>query len=190
MRQKDGKTNKKIVLIVVGVVIFLVIGIFVFSIVKDKIETNKKIENIKVTHEDLKNKVKSYNMLRVNLYRSFEEIYHNDIHFIHSENTSLLYDYEDKVIFMLDVGKELDKNCVTIYNNKEVDNICNTYRKDLEIIANVFISDVNEYNAEIDKYNKENNDNLELFKFKNINEYIDYNGDGIFSKEEEKNEEK
>ena len=57
--------------------------------------------------------------------------------------------------FKNEKGKELDKNCVTIYNNKEVDNICNTYRKDLEIIANVFISDVNEYNAEIDKYNKE-----------------------------------
>ena len=80
--------------------------------------------------------------------------------------------------------------CTGIYNDSEINKVCNSYKTVYEKIVNLYISDIDNYNNFITKYNENKNDKLELIE-KIHKDYIDYDEDGIVyggaSDEENKN---
>jgi len=180
--------NKKIILIIFAIVVFIILGIFIFNIISDKIKTNKKMENINNAYIKIGELVESYKSFKDYMYKSLNDLYEETIDFVHSENLSLLGTYEDKVFLIEEQVNILNDECITIYNDKKVNDICNSYKTDFEKIVNLLVSDILEYNKTIKKYNEELSKDLPIYNFNFYSDYIDYDNDGIFLQKEEVNE--
>ena len=91
------------------------------------------------------------------------------------EEENIIKEIEKKV-------KKLDTSCHNTFNNKDVNKICNNYKKYYETIINIFVNDVKDVNDIVKKYNENNTDKLEEYQT-NYN-YIDYNKDGKYLERE------
>ena len=73
------------------------------------------------------------------------------------------------------------------YPDGTIDSKCNNYKVIYEQVINYFVTDINNYNNNIKKYNeyqKSINSNLILNIYKTDKDYIDYNEDKIFDGKE------
>ena len=186
--ETSNKNNKKRILMIIVGIIFIALSYFAFSVINDKITTNRKMKKINNAYKEMGELVENYNEFKTYMYKSLNDLYHETIDFVHSENLSLLGTYEDKVFLIEKEVKILDKECVTIYEDKKVNGICNSYKKDFEKIVNLLVSDIFKYNETIKKYNEELNKELVIYKFVFYPDYIDYDDDGIFLQKDGKNE--
>lgn len=185
---------KKKTLTIVGIILFIliIIGIiasnFIKNIKEDKKITKQNIEIIETNYEKLKKEVENYNNSRRKIATFINNFYYDTIENNYQNNLDLLEKHDDIVETITEKINILDKKCNTLYNDPKIDNICNNYKKDYEIIVNVFINDLNNYNNKLITYNKDNNKELLLFKSENAIDYIDYNKDKIYEKKDEVND--
>lgn len=184
---------KKKKLIISGIIVILIgiislILVFINNINNDKKITKENINSINESYNNIKEEVVNYNNLRKDITDIINNFYYDTIEKNYLNNLKVLEDYDSVINKIINYIKILDNKCNIIYNDYETDNICNNYKIDYETIVNVFINDINSYNKKLDLYNKDNSKNLELFKSKHIDDYIDYNGDNIYLEKEEVNE--
>ena len=183
--------NKKILIIVillVSVVVISFVTMFVNNINEDKEIVKKNIETINETYESYKDEVNNYNKSREDISLFINNFYYDKIENEYSNNLEKLNNYDEIMNKITNKIKIFEEKCITIYNDNNINSICNNYKNDYEIIVNVYLNDINNYNNKLNSYNKDNNKKLDLFKSKYINNYIDYNNDGIYSKKDEVNE--
>ena len=69
----------------------------------------------------------------------------------------------------------LDSKCNIIYSDSNVNNKCKNYKYNYELIVNVYMNDINNYNKKLNSYNDNYDEKLEEYKTKY--NYIDYNND-------------
>ena len=184
--------KKKYLFIGVGVVLFGVIVLSILSLIKsfnkDKQEMLESGNLIKEAYDNVKKEVENYNNIRIDIAKLTDNFYYSTIVDVYDDNLEKFNTYDS---IINDITKQItviDSKCGQLYNEKEVNDICNIYKKDYETIVNVFINDINSYNNKLSSYNDDEEGNLELFKSNYISDYVDYNGDGIYLKKDGINE--
>lgn len=184
--------KKSIILIGVIVVIIVIITYLIVMFVKNVSNDKKIVEDntntINNSYNVIKYQITNYNSLRDKVSSFINDFYYENIEDNYLSNIEALNNYDEIINKITNEVKILDTKCNIVYTDKEVNNICNNYKKDYEIIVNVFVNDINKYNSKLNSYNKDLNKAKELFKSKYINDYIDYNKDNIYEKKEEVND--
>ncbi len=117
-----------------------------------------------------------------NLY--IESMYQND-----AVVKNKLSNYENLVDELEKNAKSLDKLCTDVYYPDSVANSkCSNYKTIYEQVVNYFVSDINDYNKSVKKFNeyqKVIDPNLVLKKYSTKKDYIDFDNDGEFAGKEE-----
>ena len=100
--------------------------------------------------------------------------------------------YEVQVGEIEDISVYLKEKCKKTYSILEANNKCNAYYINLEKTINLFVGEVDYFNAKIDEYNKwivEENENpltinkyeeLDKYVSKKYDAYVDLNNDGTY----------
>ena len=128
------------------------------------------------------NRDELYNVVLSNVY--YDTMYDED-----KDIKNKLSNYENLVDELTKNTNNLNKLCNNMYYSSSTTNSkCNNYKSIYEQVVNYFVSDINIYNDNVDKYNKyqeENNSSLRISKYKTKKVYIDYNNDKKFDGKEE-----
>lgn len=185
---KKKTVMKTSIILIVIVVIGILINNFIKSINEDKRITIENIEIIEESYKELKKEVENYNNSRKEIATFINNFYYDTIENSYQSNLELLKKHDNTIGKITEKINILNKKCNIVYNDTQINNICNNYKKDYEVIINVFINDINNYNNKLSSYNKDNNKELELFKSEFATDYIDYNKDKIYEKKDEAND--
>ena len=171
------KNHKKIIIIVTILIILISsISLIISSIIKDKKETTKNIELIKYNSEQLNENVLEYNEIRKELSAKLNNFMYDKFIDDKEKYEEILVKYNKNIEKIDNNIKNIDDRCKVIYNDKDINNICNNYKINYEKLINLYVSDINIYNQKIVSYNEYKSENIELFKLIH-NDYIDYNQD-------------
>ena len=169
-------------LIIIGIIIFLAVGLIMYILVnniyKDKTDIAKDIETINNNYELVKKEIENYNTIRLQVADIINEFYYETIKDNYNNNKLLLDNYTLVVDNITKYVKELDSKCNVIYNNSDVNTKCKNYKYNYEVIVNVYMNDINNYNNKLISYNEYSNNDLELYK--TTYNYIDYNNDNKY----------
>ncbi len=183
------KKKTKIILIVsIIAMIFLIVGLFIGNMKKDKKKTQQVMEIILKESKEFENNVLSFNERREEVYTEiFIETYYDTIKENHDKWSNLLEEYETTIDKIENASKNLKKYCNGMYYSKaEVNQKCNDFSALYEEINNTFVSDIESYNKTIEEYNeyaKENNVEA-VSTYQTKKKYIDYNKDKSYSGKE------
>ena len=181
----------KIIIIILSIITLLIALIFIVKFInnvnEDKKITKENIEIIKTSYNNFKNEVKNYNTIRNDISEFINNFYYDTIKEKYLENENKLKNYDEEINKITKEIQKLDTKCNITYNDIEINNICSNYKTDYEMLINIFINDINTYNNKLSLYNKDEKQELQLFKSNYINDYIDYNNDNIFLEKDEVN---
>ena len=169
--------KKKLIIIIISII--LVIGILVLilinNIYKDKTDIAKDIEVINDNYQGMVKEIENYNSTRLNVASIINDLYYDTISSKYEENKKLLDNYTLIIDNISDYVKVLDSKCNIIYGDSNVNNKCKNYKYNYELIVNVYMNDINNYNKKLNSYNDNYDEKLEEYKTKY--NYIDYNND-------------
>ena len=122
-----------------------------------------------------------YNVVLSNVY--YDTMYDED-----KAVKNKLSNYENLVDELTKNTKNLNKLCDNVYYpDSKVNTKCSNYKLIYEQVINYFVSDINVYNENVKKYNeyqKNNNSDLRVDKYKTTKEYIDNNNDNEYDGKE------
>lgn len=184
-----SRSKKIIMIIVIIITVIAVLSLIALNIVKNKRIMDNEINSINLAYEKLSNSVNSYNEIRTKYNELSKEIILDSYKDKYEEYNDLLTKYNSVI---MDIDKYIDlidKKCYRLYDDSNVNNICNNYKNTYEKLINLYISDILSYNNNLKKYNDYKNDNLSMFNLIH-SEYIDYNNDGVYDGRYGSNEEK
>ncbi|MBR2679104.1 MAG: hypothetical protein IKE63_06770 [Bacilli bacterium] len=155
---------------------------FVLGLKADKLETQKRINVVNDEFEILSANTSVFETVRDELYSdTLSNVYYDTLYSDDKKIKEKLSNYENLVDELQKTTVKLDKLCKDVYYpDIEANTKCSNYKSIYEQVNNYFISDINLYNKNIDKYNeyqKNNNFNLKIEKYKLRKQYIDYDGD-------------
>ena len=119
--------------------------------------------------------IENYNSTRLNVASIINDFYYDTISSKYEENKKLLDNYTLIIDNISDYVKVLDSKCNIIYSDSNVNNKCKNYKYNYELIVNVYMNDINNYNKKLNSYNDNYDEKLEEYKTKY--NYIDYNND-------------
>ena len=157
---------------------------FIIGLKADRDETYKRIDIVNDEFEIFSTNTSVFEMSRDELYNDvlssvfYDTMYDND-----KMVKNRLSNYEKLVDELEENAKALDNLCSDIYYpDSAVNSKCVNYKSIYEQVVNYFVSDINLYNSNIDKFNdyqKANQSSLVLEKYETKKKYIDYNGDKV-----------
>ncbi len=176
-------------LLLIGIVILLGIIISITLWIKKLNEDSKEsliiMNEIKEIYQSFEKNIDIYNETRTSLATYLEDSYIEELPKVHSEIISLLSDIEKNLQEDESIIKKLDERCPNkIFQEKEVNNICNSYQIYYEKLVNIYVNDTIKVNKLIGNYNQDRTNPLPEYTPK-IKEYIDYNKDSVYSEREE-----
>ena len=176
-------TNKKKLIITgVGVTAIVLIGgisIFVTNIMDAKKEMEENANYIKENYQNLTKNVESYNQIRTNYTDMSKDFILDTYKDSHQEYLNLLTKYNETIKDIDENIKNISSKCDLIYDDHEVNKICQSYDTLYEKLVNLYITDISNHNEIIDKYNNYKSDKLEQITMIYDN-YIDYNNDNTY----------
>lgn len=180
---------------------FIVSGI-VFTLVNNfKQDRQKKIDEEKLIADEIGNvyqtfydKEKGLSTFRDGVINDFKEfaIFFTTMPDKYDTMATKIDQYETSISEIEDISSYLKDKCTTRYSILEANDKCDAYYINLEKSINIFVADMELFNAKIDDYNKwteeENNsviatkkyDSLNKFAAKKYTEYVDLNNDGTY----------
>lgn len=172
--------------LLIALSILTILGIrFVKKVKEDQKITEENIKIIEKSYNNITEKVIDYNQSRNEIAEFINNFYYDTIEKKYNDNLEALIKYDSVVKKITKEVQILDEKCNMIYTDTNINNICNNYKKEYEIIINLYVNDVNNYNTKINSYNQANKKELELFKIDY--EYVDYNNDQIYEMKDEVN---
>lgn len=183
--------NKKLLIMMgslIGLMMIVLIIILISNFNNDKKEMLENEKIISESYERVKEEVINYNKIRKDVSEFINNFYYSTISKEYSNNLDKFKEYDEIVNNITNEIFKIDSRCNQIYQDKDINNICDNYKNDYETIVNVFVNDMNNYNNKLTNYNNNSNSNLDLFKSSYINDYIDYNNDNIYLKRDEVND--
>lgn len=163
---------------------------FVLGLKKDKDEIYNRINDVNDEFEVFSTNTSVFESTRDELYNVvLSNVYYDTMYDEDKSVKNTISNYEHLVDELTKNTKKLDKLCNDVYYpDSKVNTKCNNYKSIYEQVVNYFISDINVYNDNVNKYNeyqKENNSDLRVDKYKTDKKYIDYNNDKSFDGKEE-----
>lgn len=177
---------KKIAMIMMTFSFILIIsgGVssFVLGLKKDKQEIYNRINDVNDEFEVFSTNTSVFESFRDELYNVvLSNVYYDTMYDEDKAVKNKLSNYENLVDELTKNTKKLDNLCNDVYYpDSKVNTKCNNYKSIYEQVVNYFISDINVYNENVVKYNeyqKNNNSDLRVDKYKTTKKYIDYNND-------------
>lgn len=185
---------KKIAMIMMTLSFILIIsgGVssFVLGLKKDKEEIYNRISEVNNEFEVFSTNTSVFEGFRDELYNVvLSNVYYDTMYDEDKAVKNKLSNYENLVDELTKNTKRLNKLCDDVYYpDSKVNTKCNNYKSIYEQVVNYFVSDINVYNENVVKYNeyqKNNNSDLRVDKYKTDKKYIDYNEDKEFDGKEE-----
>ena len=177
---------KKIAMIMMTFSFILIIsgGVssFVLGLKKDKQEIYNRINDVNDEFEVFSTNTSVFESFRDELYNVvLSNVYYDTMYDEDKAVKNKLSNYENLVDELTKNTKKLDNLCNDVYYpDSKVNTKCNNYKSIYEQVVNYFVSDINVYNENVVKYNeyqKNNNSDLRVDKYKTTKKYIDYNND-------------
>ena len=167
-----------------------VFSAYLLGLKSDREEVLARMGDVSAEYEKFNTNVSLYGDYREDLHESiFENLFFETMYTSDKLVKDELAKYEGMVDEMTLSVNVLDDLCKNIYYPKsEVNNMCNNYKTMYEQVVNYFVYDINDYNANVDKYNeyeKANNLIFTINRYETSKKYIDYNGDNKFAGKEE-----
>ena len=185
--------SKKIALTIMTLSFVLIIsgGVssFVLGLKKDKEEIYNRISEVNNEFETFSTNTSVFESFRDDLYTIvLSNVYYDTMYDEDKMVKNKLSNYENLVDELTKNTKKLDKLCNDVYYpDSKVNTKCNNYKSIYEQVVNYFISDINVYNENVKKYNeyqRNNNSDLRVDKYKTDKVYIDYNNDNQYDGKE------
>lgn len=170
-------SKKKLILGIITIVMITAITIFILTIVKDRKEKNSNMESIRNNYNLLTTSINNYNEIRSKYNEMSSVLLIDSYKEKHEEFVSLLEEYNKEMENIDTYITNIKLRCTGIYNDSEINKVCNSYKTVYEKLVNLYISDIDNYNDFITKYNENKNEELELIK-KVHDSYIDFDDDG------------
>ena len=163
---------------------------FVLGLKKDKEEIYKRINEVNDEFEVFSTNTSVFESFRDELYNVvLSNVYYDTMYDEDKVVKNKLSNYENLVDELTKNTKKLDELCNDVYYpDSKVNTKCNNYKSIYEQVVNYFISDINVYNENVKKYNdyqRNNNSDLRVDKYKSTKKYIDYNNDKKYDGKEE-----
>lgn len=186
--------NKKLALGMMTLSFILIfaggVSSFVLGLQQDKKEIYNRISEVNNEFEVFSTNTSVFESFRDELYTVvLSNVYYDTMSEDDKRVKNKLSNYENLVDELTKNTKKLDKLCTDVYYpDSKVNTKCNNYKSIYEQVVNYFISDIKVYNDNVDKYNeyqKNNNSNLRIEKYKTTKKYIDYNNDNEYDGKEE-----
>lgn len=174
--------EKKALIISIIILAFVVVAIMVGIKINSKNrELGERQENIESTYKELEINIKDYNGNREMISSKLDNYYTDNLESDYDDFIKILNEQENIIDRIKLSTKDLGKNCGDrLYPRGDINKICNNYQDYYETVVNVFVSDFSEINTIINDYNQANNKELEVYKAKNLVDYVDYNKDGKY----------
>ena len=162
---------------------------FVLGLKEDKEEIYNRINDVNDEFEVFSTNTSVFENFRDELYNVvLSNVYYDTMYDEDKNVKNKLSNYENLVDELTKNTKKLDNLCNDVYYpDSKVNTKCNNYKSIYEQVVNYFISDINVYNENVKKYNeyqKNNNSNLRVDKYKTSKKYIDYNNDNEYDGKE------
>lgn len=167
---------KKVIILFVILLLIGGVSFFVINLKKEQELLASNMKEIKDSYELLNGNVHSYNSIRdeisVKLSSFFYDSYKKE-----KDSYDDIFTRYNATISEIDKNiANIDKYCDVLYNDSNVNKICDSYKSLYEKLVNIYVSDLNNYNQKISGYNEYKKDNIPLFTMIHSN-YIDYNKD-------------
>lgn len=175
------KDKKKMLIIIISILLVILGGllIIIYNINKSNKIKNENMEIISSSYQDLSINVSDYNEIRMEYLNLSSDFFYETFTLDKDKYEEILNRYNE-VIKKIDNNIDMvDKRCKVIYEDKNINKICDSYQGLYEKIINLYVLDINNYNKKIDGYNDYKNDNINNYEMIH-NEYIDYNDDGVY----------
>ena len=162
---------------------------FVLGLKQDKEEIYNRINEVNNSFETFSTNTSVFEGYRDELYGVvLNNVYFDTMYEQDKIVKNKLSNYENLVDELTKNTKNLDSLCNDVYYpDSKVNTKCNNYKSIYEQVVNYFVSDINVYNKNVDKYieyQKNNNSNLKIEKYKTNKKYIDYNNDNEYDGKE------
>ena len=163
---------------------------FVIGLRRDRDEIYSRISEVNDEFEVFSTNTSVFESTRDNLYNVvLSNVYYDTMYDEDNKVKNEISNYEHLVDELTKNTKKLDRLCNDVYYpDSKVNTKCNNYKSIYEQVVNYFISDINVYNDNVNKYNeyqKSNNSDLRVDKYKTNKKYIDYNNDKSYDGKEE-----
>ena len=177
--------------LVIGLVLIMsgCFSAYLLGLKSDREKVLARMGDVSSEYEKFNTNVSLYGDFREDLYESifenlfFETMYSSDV--LVKEQLSKYEAMVDDMTLSVNALNDLCKN--VYYPKSEVNNMCNNYKTMYEQVVNYFVSDIKDYNSNVDKYNEYEKTNGLVFTIKNYEttkDFIDYNGDNKFDGKE------
>ena len=158
---------KKIGISIIGVLLVgITVGvIYTKNFTEDQNKSLQKMNQIKESNNNLKENIISYNQNKKSI-TEYLSIYYEE-QFIKDYPTIMdLFNKNETIIKEVSQQeKKLNTNCQNqIYQDKEVNQICNTHSKTYQKLLEVYQKDIKSLNKTIELYNEGKEDKLALFQ--------------------------
>ena len=186
--------SKKIAYILMTLSIMMIIsgGVssFFIGLKEDRVLTLKRIEDVKDEFEVFSANTSTSESYRDDLYNVvFSNTYIETMALYDAEVKNKLSNYENLVDQLTKNTNNMANLCDDMYYpDSEVNNRCLNYKSIYEQVVNYFVTDINVYNGNIDKYNQYQlslNSGLQLEHYNTNKKFIDFNNDKKFDGKEE-----
>lgn len=163
---------------------------FLIGLKEDRITTLKRVDEVKDEYEVFSANTSVFEAYREQLYGEvLSNTYYDTMFITDSDVKNKLSNYENLVDELVKNTRKMDSLCNDVYYpNSDTNNKCSSYRGIYEQVVNYFVSDINSYNKNIDKFNeyqKSLGAPLTLKYYDTKKTFIDYNNDKAFDGKEE-----
>ena len=163
---------------------------FLNGLRNDRRETYNRMTSVNEEFEDFSAKVSIFENYREELYSTvLSEVYYDTMYITDRSVKKKLTNYEELVDDMEKNVKKLNSLCKKVYfPNSTVNNKCDNYKSIFEQVVNYFVSDINTYNDNVNKFNiyqESLNSIFTIDKYKTLRKFVDYNGDKEFDGRDE-----
>ena len=169
------RSKKNLIISIMCVILLTGILILVLVVNKERKENKNNMEFIRKNYNLLTSSINNYNEIR-NKYNQLSSVLIMDSYKDKEEEFSELFkDYSKEINNIDNYINNINLRCNGIYNDSEINKVCNSYKLVYEKVINLYVSDIDNYNKFIEEYNEYKKENIELIE--KVHDYIDYNND-------------
>ena len=167
------------------------VSTFILGLQGEREAFYKKIDDVNNEFETFSTNTSAFEAIRDELYNVvFSNVYYDTMYEEDKNIKTKLSNYEQLVDELTRNTNYLDKLCSS--SNRSFDDLktkCSKYKNIYEQAVNYFVSDIEDYNANVLKYNEYqkslNNISYQIEKYETKKNYIDYNNDSVYDGKEE-----
>ena len=173
-------SNKKILIISIfsmfSVVMTIVAMIF-FSINKSANAMTENIAMIKSNYANFSSNLSDTKEIKTNLLSKLSSFENGTYEEVHDNYVETLKEYDKNVKYIDSLVKDMEKRCKYKYEDITIQLLCKGYDALYEETINAYITNINNYNKKLTKYNETIEIPYKLHK-PVYDKYIDYDKDG------------